>query len=144
MMQCMYFSLYVDMCLSLSQQSHHINFSFLSCHVKSSPAILWTDTYSQITQYRLYMNALALCTMIMCWLCIATEGGELMPVFQCVSLFNSRITKHKNDYSIRVMCERMSVYTLIHVSLCMYMMMYVIMSALYYTYMYNSQYYNVR
>ena len=38
--------LYVELSPSLSQQSHHIHFAFLSCRVKSSPAILCTETQS--------------------------------------------------------------------------------------------------
>ena len=41
-----YLCLYVELSPGLSQQSHHIHFAFLSCIVKSSPAILCTETQS--------------------------------------------------------------------------------------------------
>ena len=40
----LYLSLYVELSPGLSQQSHHIHFAFLSCLVKSCPAILCTET----------------------------------------------------------------------------------------------------
>ena len=42
----LYLSLYVELSPGLSQQSHHIHFAFLSCQVKSCPAILCTETQS--------------------------------------------------------------------------------------------------
>ena len=41
-----YLSLYVELSPSLSQQSHHIHFAFLSCQVKSCHTILCTETQS--------------------------------------------------------------------------------------------------
>ena len=63
MTQRMYLSLYVHMCISLCQQPHNINFSFLSCQVKSSKAILQTETQSPHLDYTVLLCTIACCTV---------------------------------------------------------------------------------
>ena len=86
----LYLSLYVELSPSLSQQSHHIHFAFLSCQVKSSPAILCTETQSA---HLVQLYIVTLCVMVWCAAiysntvcdvqCVLVVGAVIIPCPVC-------------------------------------------------------------
>ena len=58
-----YLCLYVELSPGLNQQSHHIHSAVISCQVKSSPAILCTETQSA---HLVHLYIVTLCDGMMC------------------------------------------------------------------------------
>ena len=75
-----YLCLYVELSPGLSQQSHHIHFAFLSCQVKSSPAIdpVHINTVSS-TSGAIYSNTV--CDGVMC--SVSVVGAAIIPCPVC-------------------------------------------------------------